>query len=696
MKNFIRDGIMTSVTEILIVFLEVIPAALLARALGVEGRGVYAVIILIYSTLLLIAKGGVDVAIVYYWGKSEKERKQILLATILIALIFSLVTLVGFGIIYQLLSNRYFKQINSQMLWPVIALVPFSVLSDFLTQVVLAQKKIVWMNINRLLVSLFYATSVLGFYFLGGLNLTVAVLVYILMLFFSLLLNLRLIRAEISFKLSGVGRCLRQLISFGLKLHLGTLLYFLMSRVNVYLLVYFSDAAAVGILSVALIIERVTLVSGSFGRIFLTKMAHEKNTLSAAAQTAKLSRCLVLVMGLIMLAIFAIRYYIIGIIYGDEFTSAVGALVLLLPGVFALTITQGLNPYLYGFKGRSGLFSQINLVAFIVAGSIGYWLIPTFGANGAAAALSAGYLIYFSYTIYSVRRISQLNYFEYLIIKGKDLSDIYGWIKPYLLKVKYVAEKITFRGGSETARFVLSFDLDLEADYRALPWLLNKLKQAGIKASFACIGKFVERYPEIHQRIINDGHEIVNHTDSHPDHAEFFPNKKFNEITKQQRQREIIQADRVFKKYLNYQAVGFRAPHFAFVEDIYPILTKIGYRYSSSQLAWRSGTYGTKISYGKIKEWPLSADEDIPWQLVDTYTLFRGTSANKKLNKIREQIIIKKLDHLLRATWRKKCFATVFFDPVDVKKMKNFDRLLKVILKYQKKGIKIIRYEDLK
>jgi peptidoglycan/xylan/chitin deacetylase (PgdA/CDA1 family) len=48
------------------------------------------------------------------------------------------------------------------------------------------------------------------------------------------------------------------------------------------------------------------------------------------------------------------------------------------------------------------------------------------------------------------------------------------------------------------------------------PKLLDLLKERGIKATFYVIGKNVEAYPEIAKRIVDEGHEIGNHTWNHP------------------------------------------------------------------------------------------------------------------------------------------------------------------------------------
>lgn len=46
-------------------------------------------------------------------------------------------------------------------------------------------------------------------------------------------------------------------------------------------------------------------------------------------------------------------------------------------------------------------------------------------------------------------------------------------------------------------------------------WVLDELKKVNAKATFFCIGRNVERHPEIYRRIIDEGHAVGNHTYSH-------------------------------------------------------------------------------------------------------------------------------------------------------------------------------------
>lgn len=49
----------------------------------------------------------------------------------------------------------------------------------------------------------------------------------------------------------------------------------------------------------------------------------------------------------------------------------------------------------------------------------------------------------------------------------------------------------------------------------ATPFVLDQLKNYNAKATFFCLGKNVQAYPEIYKRILDEGHATGNHTFNH-------------------------------------------------------------------------------------------------------------------------------------------------------------------------------------
>ncbi|MES2515060.1 MAG: polysaccharide deacetylase family protein [Bacteroidota bacterium] len=47
------------------------------------------------------------------------------------------------------------------------------------------------------------------------------------------------------------------------------------------------------------------------------------------------------------------------------------------------------------------------------------------------------------------------------------------------------------------------------------PWVLDVLKEYGVKATFFCVGDNIVKHPEIFERILREGHQVGNHTFNH-------------------------------------------------------------------------------------------------------------------------------------------------------------------------------------
>lgn len=47
------------------------------------------------------------------------------------------------------------------------------------------------------------------------------------------------------------------------------------------------------------------------------------------------------------------------------------------------------------------------------------------------------------------------------------------------------------------------------------PFILDTLREHGVKATFFMVGENVQRYPELYQQIVEEGHSVGNHTYNH-------------------------------------------------------------------------------------------------------------------------------------------------------------------------------------
>ena len=271
-------------------------------------------------------------------------------------------------------------------------------------------------------------------------------------------------------------------------------------------------------------------------------------------------------------------------------------------------------------------------------------------------------------------------------IVSKIAREIIHRVKPEEFFIKFMKKQNNpFKKGT----YVLTFDLDFEKDYKATPYLLDILKQHNIKAGFAVIGKFVEKYPNIHKRMVDEGHEIINHSYTHPDNPHWSPNRYFNKLSYQEQKEEIYKAHEVFYKLLKVEVIGFRTPHYGnlHTESVYDILKELNYKYSSSTAS--CGTKGFSAPYlhkKGILEIPTGCSLHYPMAIFDSWNMM------KKQNPFigDDEEFIKEFIKTIDIIKKENLFLTHYFDPYDI--IEN-DKIKKIVQKLQEVDTKL--YKDL-
>ena len=90
-------------------------------------------------------------------------------------------------------------------------------------------------------------------------------------------------------------------------------------------------------------------------------------------------------------------------------------------------------------------------------------------------------------------------------------------MKPYLIKIPRIItsyyKNYTWRFKTIKKEIYLTFDDGPTTE--VTQFVLDTLKEHQAKATFFCIGKNIEKHPELFKKIIKEGHAIGNHTQHH-------------------------------------------------------------------------------------------------------------------------------------------------------------------------------------
>ena len=101
-----------------------------------------------------------------------------------------------------------------------------------------------------------------------------------------------------------------------------------------------------------------------------------------------------------------------------------------------------------------------------------------------------------------------------------------------------------------------------------LPVMLDTMDKYNIKVTFFVGGSWAKRYPDILKELIKRGHEIGNHTYSHP-HP--------NALNKEENKRQIIRAEELIEQLTGVKTVLYAPPYGEYNDTVLQSAEEIGY-----------------------------------------------------------------------------------------------------------------------
>jgi cellulose synthase/poly-beta-1,6-N-acetylglucosamine synthase-like glycosyltransferase/peptidoglycan/xylan/chitin deacetylase (PgdA/CDA1 family)/spore germination protein YaaH len=128
-------------------------------------------------------------------------------------------------------------------------------------------------------------------------------------------------------------------------------------------------------------------------------------------------------------------------------------------------------------------------------------------------------------------------------------------------------------GADDSTKLALTFDDG--PDPRYTPAILDTLRSRGVKATFFVVGRQADEYPALMRRLVREGHEVGNHTYTHPNLS--LTNRIISRL-------EIVANGRLIETIINRRTALFRPPYFGDAEptttdELEPIgiATDLGY-----------------------------------------------------------------------------------------------------------------------
>jgi len=115
-------------------------------------------------------------------------------------------------------------------------------------------------------------------------------------------------------------------------------------------------------------------------------------------------------------------------------------------------------------------------------------------------------------------------------------------------------------------KIALTVDAAWEDD--KTPFILEELDKQGIKATFYLCGFWVDKYPEHVKEIFGKGHELGNHSNTHP---------HMNRLDERKIQKELNDFDKKIEKLTGQRCKTFRAPFGEYNDLVITTVRDMGY-----------------------------------------------------------------------------------------------------------------------
>ncbi len=391
----------------------------LARILGPAGKGDFYLITLLPVTLMVLTQFGLPQAFGYYaaQGKTAGINAKTVLLAIALAGPAVGITLALLPVIRAVFMSHVEP---GEIVLGIVAL-PFLLWATFTTGVVLGRQQVRWYSfvnvvytLGSLVVFLLFI-AVFDWGVVGALVASLAMNALQAVLFF--IASLRITgemtdRRPVSY---------RELFRFGLPLYPGSLTQHFSIRVDVYLIAALvpDPAAPLGYYSMAVTMAQLALfLPLAVSSLFFPHVAGSARD-DADRQVPMLSRVtLLLTAGMAILIIPASVIFIR--VFLPAFEASIPPLIVLLPGVVALSLTEVLSSYVAGV-GSAGWTSAVktgSLVVNLVANLI---LIPRYGIVGAALASLISYTGSAIVITFLAARLSRRSVASFWIPRASDI-----------------------------------------------------------------------------------------------------------------------------------------------------------------------------------------------------------------------------------------------------------------------------------
>jgi O-antigen/teichoic acid export membrane protein len=403
----------TGATDATLVILATITGILVARLLGPEGRGQFAIAILWPSVIVAIGNLGLREAFTYEQAKNPEIQSKLTGHMIILAICQAVILMAIGLLLIPLLTQSHTSEVtNSSLIFLLV--IPANLLAIYGLGLLQGSLHISLFNAIRLSVNLVYLLGVSTLWLLGSVTVWTITLSLLVANIVTSILSVTAAIQQFGITWRIDLNLTRRLFAYGIRNHTGNLSFMLNQRMDQMLMAVLITPVQLGWYTAAVNVSSLTrLASGAFGTLVFPKVAssvssdQQKVTILYSRLNATLTY------GICIFLLITIPI-LIPLLYGEAYIpSIVPALILTIATVF-VALGQAWAGSLRGL-GSPFIPAKAELISLVIT-VIGLALtLRTWGIMGATVTSLIAYLVASAYMYAQLHRLLSVSLYELLL-----------------------------------------------------------------------------------------------------------------------------------------------------------------------------------------------------------------------------------------------------------------------------------------
>lgn len=401
---------------------------IVARLLGPEGAGVFAIALLLPTMLSQLFNLGLNSANVYLIAS-----RQFLLGEAWVASrdAMTVMGLVGLSVGVVVILNwgeTLFPGIAQTVLLSAMLIYPTSLIAGVVAGLFQSLQDFRAFNFTVLVQPTLALLGTTVLWIFNEVDLVTVIHIVVASHALALSVALLLLSRKTPLAASGAARMtyLRVALVYGLKAHLANLLSFLNYRLDLFLVNLIAGPASAGLYTVAVrLAEQLWMISQAVSTVIFPRLsAMLDDKISRDYFTAMMARFVLWITLSAATVLSLIASPLIVLLFGADFQDAAFALLLLIPGIVLFSCARVLANS-FAASGGVGINLWLSIVVLTVNTAANLALIPKFGIAGAAAGTTTAYCLTLIVYLVLQKVINNQRWQNFILPTKDDLARLF-------------------------------------------------------------------------------------------------------------------------------------------------------------------------------------------------------------------------------------------------------------------------------